>query len=490
MMRSMYSGIAGLKAHQTKMDVIGNNIANVNTAGFKASNVVFSDVYYQTMQNATGADPTTGTAGQNAKQIGIGSKVSSIAANMTTQGGAQATDNAMDLMLSGDSFFIVNRGGTNYFTKAGAFNVDAAGNLCTAAGDLVMGWDTDENGEVIQSQVKALDVMAPENLYSQPAATTEAYMSGNIDSTDTQLAGEGVPYTVSFYDTLGYSYTAVFAIKQALDGDDKPIPGEYRATLTDVLDANSNSILAEKKETTANGVTTVQYAKTGVKVGFGVAAAEPTVASATGALSGGALVATLKFDPTSGKFQSIKGGTAAGTPGTDTSINLALGGPNSPFPATGINIDFSSLTQYSTSGTSSMTSTRGNKLTGEGAGTAFGNMKGLSIDAAGLIYGTYDNGTKKCLGQIAVTDFANPAGLEAIGGSLFAETQNSGEFDGIGKAVTNGGGSMSSGYLEMSNVDLSTEFTNMITTQRGFQANSRIITTSDTLLEELVNLKR
>lgn len=488
MMRSMYSGIAGLKAHQTKMDVIGNNIANVNTAGFKASNVVFSDVYYQTLQNATGADPTTGTAGQNAKQVGIGSKVSSIAANMTTQGGAQATDNAMDLMLSGDSFFIVNRGGTNYFTKAGAFNVDAAGNLCTAAGDLVMGWDTDENGEVIQSQVKALDVMAPENLYSQPAATTKAYLSGNIDATDTQLTAGGVPYTVSFYDNLGYSYTAVFAIEQAKNNG-TPIPGQYTVTLTDILDADSKSILVTKTTTTTGNTTTTQYAASGVTVGFGATAAAPTVAPTTGAMSGGGLVATLKFNPTSGQFESIKGGAAPGTAGTDTSIDLALGGPNSPFPA-GIAIDFSSLTQYSTSGTSSVTSTRGDKLTGEGAGTSFGNMKGLSIDAAGLIYGTYDNGTKKCLGQIAVTDFANPAGLEAIGGSLFAETQNSGEFDGIGKAVTNGGGSMSSGYLEMSNVDLSTEFTNMITTQRGFQASSRIITTSDSFLEELVNLKR
>ena len=444
MMRSMYSGIAGLKAHQTKMDVIGNNIANVNTAGFKASNVVFSDVYYQTLQNATGADPTTGTAGQNAKQVGIGSKVSSIAANMTTQGGAQATDNAMDLMLSGDSFFIVNRGGTNYFTKAGAFNVDAAGNLCTAAGDLVMGWDTDENGEVIQSQVKALDVMAPENLYSQPAATTKAYLSGNIDATDTQLTNEGVPFTVSFYDKLGYSYTAVFSVmsgkKDATSGAFTPnAAGVYTVTLDKILDANSDPIAG----------------------------------------TGAPATVDLSFDPTSGKFDKI---------GTGKSIELAITATPNPFEK--ITIDFSSLTQYSTSGTSSVTSTRGDKLTGEGAGTSFGNMKGLSIDAAGLIYGTYDNGTKKCLGQIAVTDFANPAGLEAIGGSLFAETQNSGEFDGIGKAVTNGGGSMSSGYLEMSNVDLSTEFTNMITTQRGFQASSRIITTSDSFLEELVNLKR
>lgn len=497
MMRSMYSGIAGLKAHQTKMDVIGNNIANVNTAGFKASNVVFSDVYYQTMQNATGADPTTGTAGQNAKQIGIGSKVSSIAANMTTQGGAQATDNAMDLMLSGDSFFIVNRGGTNYFTKAGAFNVDGAGNLCTASGDLVMGWDTDENGEVIQSQVKALDVMAPENLYSKPAPTTKAYLSGNIDATDTQLTGEGVPYTVSFYDNLGYSYTAVFSVKQKLDTNGNPLSGQYSATLTNILDADSKSILvtetvdANTKQSSyaLNANLTPQLTNSGHTTS-GTIDATNGVDKATGEILKSGISIDLAFDPSSGKFKAVGGVEDTAAEDYGLAILKITGKDATEFPTDGIKIDFSSLTQYSTSGTSSVTSTRGDKLTGEGAGTAFGNMKGLRIDAAGLIYGTYDNGTKKCLGQIAVTDFANPAGLEAIGGSLFAETQNSGEFDGIGKAVTNGGGSMSSGYLEMSNVDLSTEFTNMITTQRGFQANSRIITTSDTLLEELVNLKR
>lgn len=477
MMRSMYSGIAGLKAHQTKMDVIGNNIANVNTAGFKASNVVFSDVYYQTLQSATGADPTTGTAGQNAKQIGLGSKVSAIAANMTTQGGAQATDNAMDLMLSGDGFFIVNRGGTNYFTKAGAFNVDGAGNLCNASGDLVMGWDVDENGEVIKSQVKSLDVMAPENLYSEPEATTKAYLSGNIDSSDTQLTGEGVPFTVSFYDKLGYSYTAVFSVKT--DPDAEAGTAAYTAELTDILDADSNSILKTKN---ADGT----YASTSTSVAFGTTTGAYTVATDGTITWGTAASVDLKFNPTSGTFEYV--GAA-----DQTIANLKIAtanADNSPFPDTGIDIDFSSLTQYSTSGTSSVTSTRGDRTTGEGAGTSFGNMKGISIDAAGMIYGTYDNGTKKVLGQIAVATFANPAGLESIGGSLFAETQNSGEFDGIGQTVSTGGGSMSSGYLEMSNVDLSTEFTNMITTQRGFQANSRIITTSDTLLEELVNLKR
>ena len=460
-MRSMYSAIAGLKAHQTKMDVIGNNIANVNTVGFKSSSVVFSDVYYQTLQSATGANPATGTAGQNAKQIGLGSKLTAITTNMTTQGGAQATDNAMDLMLSGDGFFIVNNGGVNCFTKAGAFNIDAAGNLATSNGSLVMGWATDERGEIIKSQVKKLDIMSPDNLYAEPEATKKAFLSGNIDSTDVQLTGEGVPFTVNFYDNLGFNYTAVFSVT--------PVEGkiaEYTVTLSDILDQDSKSIT---KITNPDGTVT----ETGTKGDIGTST-------------------SLVFDASSGQFKSVGGVTDEKAENYGL-VNLKITGTGDAaksFPVDGINIDFSSLTQYSTNGTSSITSTRGKKGTGEDAGMPVGNMKGVSIESSGRIYGTYDNGTKKLLGQIAVATFANPSGLEAVGDRMFSETQNSGEFDGIGKEVTEGGGSMVSGYLEMSNVDLSNEFTNMITTQRGFQANSRIITTSDSFLEELVNLKR
>lgn len=144
---------------------------------------------------------------------------------------------------------------------------------------------------------------------------------------------------------------------------------------------------------------------------------------------------------------------------------------------------------YAQSGTTKIEPTRGD-LDGYGAGRAAGKMTGVTVDSVGKLYGVYDNGTSKLLGQIVVATFSNPAGLESIGGSLFATTQNSGEFDGIGETIDASGGKFNTGVVEMSNVDLSTEFTNMITTQRGFQANSRIITTSDTLLEELINLKR
>jgi flagellar hook protein FlgE len=145
MMRSLFSGVSGLKVHQTKMDVIGNNIANVNTIGFKASSVNFSDVLYQTTQHASGPNADTGTTGRNAKQIGLGANVASITASMTTPGASQRTDNPFDVMIEGDSFFIVNSGGSNYFTKAGAFGVDEFGTLCTSTGASVMGWQVDPN---------------------------------------------------------------------------------------------------------------------------------------------------------------------------------------------------------------------------------------------------------------------------------------------------------------------------------------------------------
>ncbi|HCA69205.1 MAG TPA: flagellar hook protein, partial [Lachnospiraceae bacterium] len=154
-----------------------------------------------------------------------------------------------------------------------------------------------------------------------------------------------------------------------------------------------------------------------------------------------------------------------------------------------IDLDFSKVTQYATSGVSNLTAVKGG-LDGKGAGKQFGNMNGVSVDTSGKIYGKYDNGDRILLGQIAVASFSNPAGLEAVGDNMFAATQNSGDFDGIGQDPTQGGEGLLTGVLEMSNVDLSEQFTEMITTQRGFQANSRIITTSDTLLEELINLKR
>ncbi|MCR5428961.1 MAG: flagellar hook protein FlgE [Lachnospiraceae bacterium] len=478
MMRSLYSGVSGLKVHQTKMDVIGNNISNVNTVGFKSSAVNFSDILYQTTSSASGPNATTGTAGINAKQIGLGSSVASISSTVSVSGGSQRTDNALDIMIEGDQFFVVNNGKQNYFTRAGAFTVDANGVLCNAAGCKVMGWQVDPNdpSKCVQDTVSELRVMSPDTQYIEPEATTNVYVSGNIDYKDTQLTTDtGKTTTLAFYDNLGQSYMAVMKVKQSDEYNN-----QYKVSITNILDSKGQSIFVNKTEEEDGTITYSASAITSFIFG-----AEGDEISAEVDEDGNVNIdmegVDLVFDAATGKFSSV-GGEEGGK-----SINFMVNADPSPF--TMIDVDFSSMTMYASSGSSSFSCSRGS-LDGQGAGAPKGEMSGISVDTSGRIYGTYDNGDTKLLCQIAVASFANAAGLEAVGNNLFAATMNSGDFDGVGEDISSNGGKMNTGVLEMSNVDLSTEFTQMITTQRGFQANSRTITVSDTLLEELINLKR
>ncbi len=486
MMRSLFSGVSGLKVHQTRMDVIGNNISNVNTIGFKSSSVTFSDVFYQTTQSASGPNAATGTTGRNAMQIGLGSNVASITTSINNTGPSQRTDNPFDVMIEGDGFFIVNYGGSNYFTKAGSFGVDPLGTLSTPAGAAVMGWQVDPNDptKTVADLVSPLHIMSPENMYANPEATSAAYISGNIDSMDTQIAfnATGKMVNLSFYDNMGHGYKADIRVRQTADGE----TNVYATDVLDIKDETGQSIFVLKEVDEDGNIT---YGPSGItRINFGDAQYTASVNPDTGKVT---LTATesvlLTFNGSNGAFVSV------GDADTDTSNNsVALsivadaGGAN---PFKDIDVDFSKITMYSNSGNSSLEANRGS-VGGIGGGKKVGNMTGISIDGSGKIYGKYDNGDSRLLGQIAVASFSNPSGLEAIGNSMFAATQNSGHFDGIGQDPTQGGGTLSTGVLEMSNVDLSAQFTDMITTQRGFQANSRIITTSDTLLEELINLKR
>lgn len=453
MLRSMYSGVSGLKTHQTKMDVIGNNIANVNTVGYKSQNITFQELLYQTTSEASGPDAATGRAGINGKQIGLGVTTGAINTQITTAGASQTTGNPFDIRITGDSFFVVSDGVSNYFTKAGAFYVDSAGNLAmTTNGYNVMGWLPDANDPSIikQDTVEPLRIMSAENLSVPPTATSKATASGIIDKNNASLNNDttGAIYNLNFYDNLGYKYTAKFSIRN----EDKA-NGKYTIQLDDILDSNGKSICGEGEKITD-------------LVEFGT--------EGTG-------IAHLQYDPDSGEFVGIDG--AASSMLKFSEDNAAMG------HFTDIEIDFSTTNTYDNNGTSTFGIDSGD-LKNNGAGKQMGNMIGVSISNNGEIYGTYDNGDKKLLGQIAVATFTNAAGLSKEGENLYAETMNSGRFDGIGDVVTADGGSMTTGVLEMSNVDLALEFTEMITTQRGFQANSRIITTSDTILEELVNLKR
>lgn len=551
MMRSMYSAVSGLKTHQTRMDVIGNNIANVNTVAFKSSSVTFSDILYQTTSNASGANATTGTGGVNAKQIGLGTTAAATKVSITSAGASETTGNPFDIRLTdknSTNFFIVNNGSENVFTRSGSFYVDGSGNLCmSSTGYTVMGWQVDETtGEIRKDTVSALRIMQEKNLTSAPEATTQATIAGVLDENDTDVKNDaGRVMNLNFYDNLGYQYTAKFAIKST--GTD----GKYTVELTSVLDSNNQNITAnlskqdmakifgnynadaklgeyvltkdyeydsasnsytnkttgEKfpinnatdKSTTFvgdkgskvsiteifSGITTtmandIKDPASKTKVEFDAKTGQATV-------KGEKTSYDLVFDTSTGKFASIGGDTPSKMLNMSV-LSSGLLNRNGNFQ--NITVDFSQCLNYENGGKSTIGADAGATDGKTGKGRKLGAMTGIFIDTSGRIYGTYDNGNTELLGQIAVAQFSNASGLEKVGESCYRTTLNSGEFDGIGVEISADGSSMTTGELEMSNVDLSSEFTSMITTQRGFQANSRVITTSDTLLEELVNLKR
>lgn len=457
MMRSLYSAVSGLKTHQTKMDVIGNNIANVNTVGFKSSSVTFSDIMYQTISSATGANALTGKGGINAKQIGLGVTTGATAVSIETAGAAETTGNPFDIKLTDSNstnFFIVNNGSENLFTRSGSFYVDGTGNLAmSSTGYNVMGWQVDATtGEIKKDTVSKLQIMSPANLYSDPEATTKAYVSGVIDSNDSDVTStSGKTISATIYDDLGYKYTAKFTIKADTTTSSY---NSYTLDLASITDA-----------TTGTNVTS----------SMGPFAQQK-----------------LYYNVSDGSFAGIGNATSTAPVAGTTSVTIPTNTfTNGNFGTTGITVDFSGTTNYNNNGTSTIamkTGTSSKDTTG--CGKALGSMTGVSIDSTGKIYGTYSNGNTKLLAQIAVAQFSNASGLEKVGDNCYTTTLNSGDFDGIGIDISADGSKMATGQLEMSNVDLSTEFTEMITTQRGFQANSRIITTSDSLLEELINLKR
>lgn len=599
MMRSLFSGVAGLKTHQVKMDVIGNNIANVNTVGYKTQSIVFTELMYQTTQRASGPNGETGKAGMNAKQIGLGVMSGAINTAVTQEGSTQNTGNAFDVRITGESFFVVSNGSGYRFTRDGSFYVDAVGNLAmSSTGYNVMGWLPDPiTGDIVQDTVQRLQILSADNLTSNPQATEKGRITGIIDRNDSNvLSATGKAMNFSFYDNLGYTYNARFKLKAT---DEK---GVYVLTLDDVLQGKE-SILDEFDFSVFTGNNTGGRAVNAAKKNSYSTMDGYTLNSATGEITvadpnGGTKTVTLKasqifdangkvntgnipqeytdFGYTSfedaakdyaaafgfsdykdllaltvnaqkgtgnendattiltallndGKYNVVdadgnttevnlfEGGTlnvdGFSTP-SGTSVKLTYDAEKGTFvgldgstnlnefnllltpkdktaknPFKQIAIDLSASLNLNNEKTSTVTATYGDK-DGNGAGCAVGTMTGVSIQNDGKIYGAYDNGQTKLLGQIAVANFANAAGLEKTGDNLYQATLNSGEFDGIGVDVSSDGGSIRSGVLEMSNVDLSTEFTELITTQRGFQANSRIITVSDTLLEELVNLKR
>ena len=615
MMRSLFSGVAGLKTHQQKMDVIGNNIANVNTTAFKSTSTTFQDVMYQTMSNASGGTSTRG--GVNARQIGLGVTTAANKISISTQGSSEATGDGLDLRLvdaQSTNFFIVSDGSQNLFTRAGSFYVDGNGNLAmTSTGYLVQGWQVDPETKAIKRDtVSALKVMSDTNKTSDPETTTQAKATGIIDSNDSNVTStSGHVMSLTFYDNLGYAYTAKFAVKSGQDKDaegnlieagsksakanngftielesitadsqtdsegnpidllDQYIKSQVSGTVTSgdrikytadlfgttsgmtvdsfKLDASQYTIEkgasgyvitkgtgANKLSVSVDAVTQAMTSPSGasslvtltgsgtpssssVQVsklfsGLGSAAKNYVVSDASGTtkpldglkasfdnntqslkISTPAAAYDLFFNSSDGTFSDVdsrgKDGTKLTNLGTTVKFHVSKLGDQ--FDKDGINIDFSTLLNYDNGGSSTAGLDRGTVAdASDGAGKKIGQMTGLTIQDDGQIYASYSNGNTELLGQIPVARFANASGLESVGSNCYKTTLNSGSFDGIGQDISSDGSKMNSGYLEMSNVDLAQEFTQMITTQRGFQANSRIITVSDTMLEELTNLKR
>ncbi|QKS16784.1 flagellar hook protein FlgE [Curtobacterium sp. Csp2] len=391
MLRSLYSGISGLRSHQEMLDVTGNNIANVNTVGFKSSSTVFQDTLSQMTQGAGG--PQTGIGGTNPAQIGLGVQVAGVSTNFA-QGSAQATGKATDLMISGDGFFVTRLGNDTVYSRAGAFDFDADGRLVSADGKIVQGYPA-TNGVVNQGGQLG-DIVLPLDAAAPATRTTTATVTGNLPS-ETAVGGTRVRESTVF-DASG--------TKQTL---------------------------------------TLTYTRTAT--GWSVAGTDGQGGTGTGTLAFGA----------DGKL------TAGGS--------LTVGG---------IAVDMTQLSGFATLDTSSIASQNGK---------AAGTLQGYSIAKDGTVVGTFSNGASLAIGRIALATFANPAGLEKTGASGYRATANSGQAT-VGAPGDPGVGQLASGTLEMSNVDLSQEFTNLIVAQRGFQANARIITTSDEVLQELTNLKR
>jgi flagellar hook protein FlgE len=396
------------------MDVIGNNISNVNTVGYKSSRATFQEIFSETLKGA-GA-PEGGRGGTNPQQVGLGISLASID-TLHTRGSIESTGYPLDLAIEGNGFFVVSDGGAPKFTRAGNFTRDTEGNIVNGNGFRVLGWMADQLGD-IDTTVSPGAIQIPKDLQMQPLATSAIKIIGNLDA-DTAVDGI-VPFETEIFDELGRKNKLSF---------------ELRKTADDTWEICSDGNSGRVKVTPPNGT-----------------AQEVTLTGAP----------TIVFDD--GRLTSAGSFTIDG-----------LG----PIPDD-ITVDISDIHQFAAeSGVDPL----------EVDGYALGSLETFNFDASGVATGVFTNGQEKVIARVALASFNNPSGLQKLGTNLYVQTPNSGQ-PSVGIAGDHGRGTINPSSLEMSNVDISKEFTDMIITQRGFQANSRIITTSDEMLQELVNLKR
>ena len=542
MLRSMYSGVSGLKAHQNQMDVIGNNISNVNTTGFKGARVTFKEMLNQTISGAS--SPQGGRGGTNPKQIGLGVQVGSIDNDMG-QGSLQSTGKMTDMAIQGNGFFILNDGDQNLYSRAGNMSFDEEGYMVNSAnGNRVQGWIAEEDGTINDTSMDNLqDITLDETM--DASKTEKMVLDGNIDaSKENELTllqnkltvedatnGTTDDVTVNLtktdnFNQWGFELTAEDSTS-TFDKNSGYISFDEEGNVTQVTENMDGS----GQDFTTNPPT-IDISGTGDEVDLNMPAIGDNIESTPlfeGAEAAGEIISSdynsiAKKTITTSVFDSqgyshdvtmvakksadnvwtvdegdidVSGsevnsvGLSSGTTHTINfdSTGKMVSGQNMDLsfdPVGGatagqeINVDFSELSQFAGDMTAEVKNVDGYSQ---------GQLKDFTMNDAGVIIGSYDNGYNKQLAQIGTAEFANPAGLKKTGDTMFTTSNNSGDPK-VGAAGKGGRGLISSGTLEMSNVDLADQFTKMITSQRGFQANSKVITTSDEMLQGLVNIKR
>ncbi len=462
MMRSLYSGVAGLQNHQVRMDVLGNNIANVNTTGFKKGRVNFQDLLYQQMSGA--ARPNEEVGGVNPKEIGLGMSIASID-TIHTQGSLQTTGVMTDLAVQGNGFFILQRGDRTFYTRAGALGLDADGRLVNPGnGFRVQGWNaTVINGvEVLNSSGPLEDLVIPIGSKDPAKATSMVDLACNLDKRLAEIPEGAAPETVrqntwrveeKVYDAFGIEHILRVDFSKVagqanqwlatVNVDPEAAVGTNAAVGVDPANPGGNTFIVEfsnlgtlLRVTDENGATGPDAGQLSINVGFDVADAT--------AVEGAPL--RQNFLLNLGTVGSVR----------------------------------NTITQFAEASSTKVFMQDGYSM---------GYLETFKIDQSGVVTAVYSNGSNRTIGQVALATFTNPGGLEKTGETNFVETINSGLAN-IGPSGIAGKGKIFAGTLEMSNVDLAEQFTDMIVTQRGFQANSKTIQTSDQMLQELLTLKR
>ncbi|PUU95355.1 MAG: flagellar hook protein FlgE [Halanaerobium sp.] len=506
MLRSMYAGVSGLNAHQQMMDVTGNNIANVNTVGFKSSRVTFKEMLSQTIQGASA--PQGNRAGTNPQQVGLGVGIGSIDTDMSS-GNLQSTGKTSDVAIQGDGFFVLRDGSNQVYSRAGNLNFDAQGRLYSSStGMLVQGWMADANGDYGDFNAQNIgDVTLKQEINAQE--TDKVSFGKNLDASienKLQIIEQslGNDFALTIEETSSFNVwdvkisngTTSSPTKQITLNPDGTI--KTNASININTDGNAgdetytfddtNGLVINETSTGTNQVGNLEYAqnaqrKLSVDV-FDSQGAKHTVQMQLEKIANnewqignlsvdGIQTTSLNYD----KSHVIE---------FDSEGNVKNGGnldlsftPAGTAESQTVALNFSDMTQFAGDMTANFTNVNGYKA---------GALESFSFTETGDVVGSYSNGLTQTLAKLGLANFSNPSGLLRQEG-VFQTTSNSGDPE-LGPAAQGGFGSLAPATLEMSNANLSQEFTNMITAQRGFQANSKLITTSDEMLQTLVNLKR